>query len=196
MRVLVTAFRPFGGMDRNPSWEAIRHLEGARLGGAELRVAELPVSFEEAPRKLREHALCHSPTAIVLFGLAATRRAISLETIARNRNGDSADEGGATAPGAIEPGAVDSLESALPLARIHAALSREGLPVEWSDDAGGYVCNRVFWEARRHLQPPSGFVHVPGLEALALERLRRAAEIVVGEVVGGVEASDPPVPWA
>jgi pyroglutamyl-peptidase len=47
--------------------------------------------------------------------------------------------------------------------------------VAWSDDAGGFLCNHVFyrareWLERRGLLVPCGFVHLPPLAALALER--------------------------
>lgn len=186
MRLLLTGFRPFGGLRVNPSWEAIRHLGGARRGAVELHVAELPVSYRDAPRELCEHAGRVRPAAIVLLGVATERTCVSLERTARNLSGAAMDEDGLARPGPIEPGASPSLPSALPLAEIHTALGRERLPVDWSDDAGGYLCNRVFWEARRHLAPPSGFVHLPPLEALALDLQRRVVEVVITETVASL----------
>ncbi|MCC6217832.1 MAG: hypothetical protein IT376_23435 [Polyangiaceae bacterium] len=186
MRLLLTGFRPFGGLRINPSWEAIRHLGGGRRGAFELHVAELPVSYRDAPRELCEHVARVGPAAIVLLGVATERACVSLERTARNQSGAAVDEDGVARPGPIEPGAPPALPSALPLAEIHAALARERLPVEWSDDAGGYLCNRVFWEARRHLAPPSGFVHLPPPEALSLELQRRAVELMIVELVAAL----------
>jgi pyroglutamyl-peptidase len=58
------------------------------------------------------------------------------------------------------------LPSTLPLAAIRERLEAESLPVEWSDDAGAYLCNMVFTLSRAHAcdgfaPPVSGFIHVP-----------------------------------
>ena len=60
----------------------------------------------------------------------------------------------------------ETLESRLPLNAIHKELSAAGLPVEWSDDAGGYLCNAVFTlslaRGAEDFHPAmSGFIHVP-----------------------------------
>ena len=60
------------------------------------------------------------------------------------------------------------MASSLPLDAIHEALGRASIPVEWSDDAGGYLCNTVFTLSAAHvcdgLRPVmAGFVHVPPL---------------------------------
>ena len=87
----------------------------------------------------------------------------------------------------------ETLESRLPLNAIHKELSAAGLPVEWSDDAGGYLCNAVFTlslaRGAEDFHPAmSGFIHVPPLRAqegrfmaggrsnLTLPQLVRAAE--------------------
>ena len=48
--VLLTGFAPFGGEDVNPSWEAVRALHGARIGGHRIEARCLPVVFGESVR--------------------------------------------------------------------------------------------------------------------------------------------------
>ena len=60
--------------------------------------------------------------------------------------------------------------STLPLEALHDALEREGLPVEYSLSAGGYLCNAAFYLARHALGAravPCGFVHMPPTPDLA-----------------------------
>lgn len=62
--------------------------------------------------------------------------------------------------------------SSLPLDAIHRALSADGIPAEWSDDAGGYLCNAVFTLSLARAAPGfsprmSGFVHVPLVSPMA-----------------------------
>lgn len=179
-RLLLTAFEPFGGLEVNPSWEAIRPLDGEVWGRTIVRAVRLPVSWTRGPAALLDAIETFRPDAVVMFGVATERRAISLERFAANRCATKrADNDGATREGPIEPG-PERRESTLPLEGIRAAL--DGFPVELSDDAGGYLCNRVFWEARARFAGPAGFVHVPPLEVLPLERVRAAARAVADAV--------------
>ena len=75
-------------------------------------------------------------------------------------------------------------QSTLPLAAMHQALSERGIPVAWSNHAGTYVCNHVFYTARRAMEQagvdrPCGFVHLPpmGEGGLPLATLIDAVEI-------------------
>ena len=66
----------------------------------------------------------------------------------------------------IVAGGPDTFESMLPIQAMRAALEQLGVPVAISDDAGGYVCNHLFYAARyvidsRGLSTRCGFVHVP-----------------------------------
>jgi pyroglutamyl-peptidase len=186
-RLLLTGFEPFGEVAVNPSWECVKDLDGEILGGRVLvRAARLPVSYERGPARLREEIESFRPGAVVMFGVAQKRTAVSLERVAANRC-DAAvkDNDGTARSGPIDPAGPVARESTLPLVRVKRAFELAGVPVEWSDDAGGYLCNRVFWEARARFKGPAGFIHVPPFEAVgeaALKRgVRAAAEAAVFE---------------
>lgn len=181
-RLLLTGFEPFGGMPVNPSWEAVRPLDGEVWGEVVLRAVRLPVSYAKAPGALRDAIETFRPDAVVMFGLAQARNAVALERVARNRSEGTADNEGATASGAIEPGGPATRPSTLPLDRIHRALAEAGIPAGWSDDAGGYLCNRVFWEGCAVAGVPAGFVHLPPFEAIPEGRMREAVRIVADAV--------------
>jgi pyroglutamyl-peptidase len=94
------------------------------------------------------------------------------------------DNDGTVSSGEIDPQGPLALRSGLPVDAIVAALREEEIPAGVSRDAGGYVCNHVFYSLlalleRERPQARGGFVHVPPLEAVPLERLVGAAGIML-----------------
>src|SRR5207244_7406259 len=66
----------------------------------------------------------------------------------------------------IVPDGPESLTATLPLAEMLDALEQCNVNAVISDDAGGYVCNHVFYTARHVIESESlpircGFIHVP-----------------------------------
>jgi pyroglutamyl-peptidase len=170
--ILVTGFEPFRGERVNPSEEVVRALAG-RPG---LRSAVLPVSYRRAEAALSALLEAAPPRALLLLGLAAGD-AIRLERVALNCDASEGpdEDGEARAAAPIAAFGPADYASTLPLAAFAEKLTGLALPVAWSDDAGGFLCNHVFyrareWLERRGLFVPCGFVHLPPLEALALER--------------------------
>jgi pyroglutamyl-peptidase len=170
--ILLTAFEAFGSHRVNPSEQVVRALAGR----AELTTAVLPVSYRRAEVRLRALLEASAPRALLMLGLA-DGSGIRLERSARNLDQAAAcdADGEARMGQPISPGARADYESTLPLEAFAAALARASLPVVWSCDAGGFLCNHAFyraceWLERRALAIPRGFVHLPPLEALALER--------------------------
>lgn len=66
----------------------------------------------------------------------------------------------------------------MPVDAIVVALRAEGVPAGASRDAGGFLCNHVFY-VLMGTGVRGGFVHVPPLEVLPLETLVRAARVIV-----------------
>ena len=171
--MLVTGFEPFGANDVNPSALIAEALDGVVL----------PVSFARASGVLRTVIAERAPELVVCFGLAADRATISVERFAHNFDEtDAIDNEGAGGSGsAIDRAGPLALPSSLPVDAIVAALLAEEIPAAVSRDAGGYLCNHIFYMLMRSLSDGArgGFVHVPPLDVLPLETLVRAAGIVV-----------------
>jgi pyroglutamyl-peptidase len=171
--VLVTGFEPFGENAVNPS-----QLLAEELGGV-----VLPVSYARAAAELRAAVDERKPSLVLCFGLAEKRTAITVERFAHNRDEactvDNDDAGGSGAE--IEPKGPVAYRTRLPVEAIVAALEAEEIPVEISRDAGGYLCNHVFYVLMHTLgrDQLGGFVHVPPLEVLPPERLTHAARVIV-----------------
>jgi pyroglutamyl-peptidase len=192
--LLVTGFEPFGGSTVNPSQQLVEALDG------DVATALLPVSYARAANVLRAAVAEHEPDAVICFGQADGRTGISVERFAHNLDEatttDNDEAPGSGAP--IDPGGPAAYASSLPVDRIVAALRASGIPAAPSRDAGGFLCNHVFYVLMRTLEQRGrdtrgGFVHVPLLPeqaldksaaSMPLETLFRAAEIVIATVRG------------
>lgn len=130
-------------------------------------VKVLPVEFDRCFRVLRPALRKSSPDALICFGLNATASAIELETVARNRN-LLRGRAGKVVHKAIIRNAPTRLATRLPVRSIARALRRGGYRCAYSKDAGGYVCNNLFFHVVHHGCPrgmPCGFIHVPAIGA-------------------------------
>ena len=171
-RVRVTGFEPFPGAPVNPTEWLVRSLTDEppvdHLQHVEaFRAAVLPVDYAAVGPRLSELGREFSPDIAIHFGLADEASGFRLERLARNRfAADRPDNSGALRDAGRVCAGPDTLESGLPLHAIHDRLAEMNLPVEWSDDAGGYLCNTVFMLSRAKAcegfaPAMSGFVHVP-----------------------------------
>lgn len=186
MKVLITGFEPFGGSAVNPSQQLVDALDG------DVAKALLPVSYARAAGALRDAIAEHEPDVVICFGQADGRTGISIERFAHNLDEatttDNDEAPGSGAP--IDPDGPAAYASSLPVDDIVAALRAEGIPAQPSRDAGGFLCNHVFYVLMRTLGQSArgGFVHVPLLPeqaldtdaaSMPLETLVRAAQIIV-----------------
>ncbi|RST87384.1 pyroglutamyl-peptidase I [Aquibium carbonis] len=196
-RVLVTGFEPFPGAPVNPTETLVAALRAeppAFDGVAAFRAEILPVDFDAVGPRLSAIGRDFAPDIAIHFGLANECAGFRLERLARNRFlADRPDNAGVLREAGTVCDGAETFASRLPLEAIHARLAAMGLPVEWSDDAGGYLCNMVFVLSRAHAcegfaPGMSGFVHVPLTGEGAAFRLSDAgllagALAVVGECV-------------
>ncbi|MCB9597113.1 MAG: pyroglutamyl-peptidase I [Sandaracinaceae bacterium] len=162
MRVLVTGFGPFLDNAVNPSDALARELDGRRVEGVRLvACSPLPVVHGRAADRALEAARRHGADAIVAFGLAAGTKRPRVEGVGRNRGaGRHADNAGRIAGGPVVPGAPATRRATLPAAPVRQALFAAGIYSFASDDAGGYVCNDLFYRLL-HAGAPTLFVHIP-----------------------------------
>lgn len=190
-RVLVTGFEPFGGADVNASQKLVEALAAEPPDGLELTTAVLPVVWGRAAEVLRRVLDREQPELVVCFGQADGRAHVEVERFALNVD-EGSDEAGESRRAAIDPGGPVAYRSSLRVDEIVDALRAEGIPAAASRDAGGFLCNHVFYALMDALaERPGvrgGFVHVPLLPEQALERatattplatLVRAARIVL-----------------
>ncbi|MGA8046590.1 MAG: pyroglutamyl-peptidase I [Dermatophilaceae bacterium] len=196
--VLVTGFERFGEHSTNPTEEVVRELPDM-IAGARVVTAVLPVEFGRSAEVALRLVAERSPDAVVLTGLAAGRRAVTLERVAinvRDIAGECADStGAAPRDRAIVEGGPDGIFATLPNRTIVERLLASGIPAELSATAGTFVCNETMYAVLHSLRPlgtaapPAGFVHVPGVDVLSVAELVRALRVVVETVVEATAAA-------
>jgi pyroglutamyl-peptidase len=188
-RVAISGFGPFPGVPRNPSAEivcAVGRMRRFPAAGIVLDSAIFPTIYAEA-RVMLQALIDKKPDAIVMFGVAGKAKHIRIETIARNAASTLHPDHARATPASrklTEAGAAD-FKSRAPAARLRAAARAAGVKAEFSNDAGRYLCNAVFYQAlaaTAALSPPPlvQFVHVPAVKTRAgLLALIRAGEAIV-----------------
>jgi pyroglutamyl-peptidase len=199
LTILVTGFGPFPTAPFNPTGTLVRRLARTRrpaLADVRLVPHVFATSYQAVDRDLPRLIAEHAPDALLMFGLAARRKTVTVETCARNAVSTLlADAGGASAGarGIIARDAaarrfapwVRHLPRSLRIARVPAKLSR---------DAGRYVCNYLCWRAleaaARPPYPLAVFIHVPQVQRTTRPAvLSRSARPTLGDLARAGEAA-------
>lgn len=194
MRILLTAFEPFGGRQRNASAEALLRLQQTYrdFDGLQLDTRMLPVETGRAAEMLR-HAVDDLRPDIVLCLGEAKREALCLETTGYNeRRFRIPDNAGNQFEGTpIIEDAPASYASTLPLDTMMEAVKAVEVPVRLSDDPGRYLCNEALYSLLHHiatnnLAVQAGFLHVPHLPEAAVDETYPS--LPTEDVIKGLEA--------
>lgn len=164
-KVLVTAFEPFDGLKSNSSALTLEKVRN-QWDNTRCFAAELPVTFEDSWRALKQALVLHHPDRVVLLGQAESRQKISVEKLAINwvdaRIPDN--KGQQILDQAIVPQGPAAYFATLPVKSMVEASQSMGVPTELSLTAGSYVCNFVMYMLLHHLEGSKvqgGFVHLP-----------------------------------
>jgi pyroglutamyl-peptidase len=182
MTTLITGFEPFGGSSVNSSQLVVTALDALHEPAVVTDV--LPTSYRRAEARIVDLLRLHQPGTVLILGLARGASGIRLEQVALNLDDcDAADnDGEVRLRQRINQAAPVGYWSSLPLDRMAAAARERGEEVLFSHDAGGFVCNHVFFTAAHLvatelLDSRCGFAHLPAVEE-GEERLSRFVDIV------------------
>lgn len=193
--VLLTGFDPFGGETINPSWEAVRALDGEIVAGRTIRAVQLPTVFGRSLTVLRAALKRFRPDVVICVGQAGGRPQLSLERVAINVDDARIPDNAGKQPvdRAIARDGPAAYFSTLPIKAMRAALADAGVPAEISQTAGTFVCNHVFYGLMHALAATpnvrGGFAHIPflpaqaarhaGAPSLAQEEVTRALRVML-----------------
>ena len=167
--VLLTGFEPFDKAAVNPSWEAVRQLDGVSLSEGVTMVAHcLPCAFATAAETLLQLINELQPAMVIATGLGPGRSDISIERVAINVNDARIPDNLGAQPidTAVVEGGPAAYFSTLPIKGMVKAVRDAGIAASVSQTAGTFVCNQVFYRLQHALAGTgvrSGFIHVPGL---------------------------------
>jgi pyroglutamyl-peptidase len=166
--ILVTGFEPFGGETVNASWEAAQKLEGWRHGNTVAVARLLPCAYDASVKKLVNAIETVRPDALLMTGQAARRAVVCVERFAHNLDDATApdNDGALRRALRISRAAPEWLETMASVRTIASAIKEAGIPARVSRDAGGFVCNHLYFGALQYLSEkrsaiPAVFVHLP-----------------------------------
>ena len=167
--ILLTGFEPFDQDLVNPSWEAVRQLDGVQLGDdVQIVARRLPCAFATAGDYLAQLIAELSPVMVIATGLGPGRSDISIERVAINVNDAHIPDNLGAQPidtaGVV--GGPAAYFTTLPIKAMVKAVREAGLAASVSQTAGTFVCNQVFYRLQHLLAGTavrSGFIHVPAL---------------------------------
>ena len=136
--VLLTGFEPFNGADVNPSWEAVRALDGWSGPGFQVAARELPCVFGRANLALFDAIDALQPDIVIAVGQAGGRNEISVERIAINVDDASIADNAGQQPvdATIVDGGPAAYFGTLPVKAIVRSLRLRGFPAGVSQTAG------------------------------------------------------------
>lgn len=187
--IVVSGFGPFLDVECNPSRELARALRERAPEGVAVHGGELPVSVAEAGAafdRLVDELIAGTPSALLALGVHRGPE-FRLERRARFRlHADRPDNDGRVAAGVeLEPKRDFSTD--LDLERLEEFLREGGAErTMLSDDAGGYVCERVYHAVlarAERLSIPGLFLHVPPVDHVPLDRQLPVVESLVRGLV-------------
>lgn len=170
MKLLLTGFEPFIGIEQNPSQLIVEYLSANPMCEANLTVitAILPVEYEKGAQVMLSLLEEHSPDICLMIGVGGPK--LELERVALNiDDSPKEDNSGVIIRGnRIIADAPEAYFTSLPIVSLKDRLVAKGIKIEVSNHAGAYICNHVYYVATHYsrsnnLNFPTLFLHVPPL---------------------------------
>lgn len=194
MKILLTAFEPFGGDTVNPAQEAVA-LVADEMDGVRIVKVDVPVVFGKAIETVRAAMEREKPDAVLCIGQAGGRVGMTPERVAINvDDGRIPDnEGNQPVDQPIYADGAPAYFATLPVKAMVAAIREAGIPASLSNTAGTYVCNHLMYGVLYHIAKScpgmkGGFMHVPFLHEQVMNR-PGTASLSKADIVRGLEAA-------
>ena len=188
MKLLLTAFEPFGGETINPAQEAVKLLP-EQLGSVTIVKCDVPTVFGKSVEIVTDAIALHRPDAVLCIGQAGGRGSLTPERVAINLNDARIpdNEGNQPVDTVIFADGAPAYFSNLPIKAMTARIREAGLPASVSNTAGTFVCNDTLYSLLHHYAGTKvriGFIHVPylpeqGAPSLPLSETVRALEAAI-----------------
>lgn len=195
MKLLLTAFDPFGGETLNPALEAVKQLPD-RIGGVEIIKLEVPTVFEKSVDTVAAAIRRETPEAVLCIGQAGGRRGLTPERVAINIDDARIpdNEGNQPVDRSIVVGGPAAYFATLPVKAMVQAIRDVGLPADLSNTAGTFVCNHLLYGVLHLLATEypgvrGGFLHVPFLPEQAAARPSPVPSLPLADIVRGIAAA-------
>lgn len=194
MKLLLTAFDPFGGETVNPAQQAVEAVAD-RVGEVEIFKLVVPTVFGRSIDVVAEAIEKHSPDAVLCIGQAGGRPDLTPERIAINIDDARIpdNEGNRPVDEPIRKDGQAAYFSTLPVKAMVEAIRAAGIPASLSNTAGTFVCNHLMYGVLYTLEKKypgvrGGFMHVPFLTSQVQDG-RQYPSMSRESIVRGIEAA-------
>lgn len=193
MKILLTAFDPFGEDKVNPALEAVKIVDTSKID-AEVIKLEVPTVFHKSIEKVQAAMRQHKPDVVLCIGQAGGRFALTPERVAINLDDARIkdNEGNQPVDVAIFPDGAPAYFSNLPIKAMVEYIKEAGLPASVSNTAGTFVCNHLMYGvlytiAKEFPEARGGFMHVPFIPEQVVARNNTPA-MALTDIAKGIEA--------
>lgn len=195
MKLLLTAFDPFGGDAVNPALEAVK-LVADKIGRFEIVKLEVPTVFRKSIERVAQAIEEEKPDAVLCIGQAGGRFEITPERVAINIDDARIKDNEGNQP--IDVKIFEDGENAyfttLPIKAMVEAIREANLPSAVSNTAGTFVCNHLMYGvlytlAKNYPNIKGGFTHVPFIPEQVARRTPVAPYMALEDIKRGLEAA-------
>ena len=193
MKILLTAFDPFGGEDTNPALEAVLKIR-ATIADANIIKLTVPTAFDKSIETVYQAMKKEKPDVVVCIGQAGGRYDITPERIAININDARIPDNLGSSPidTTIFADGQNAYFSNLPVKAMVKAIQEGGLPASLSNTAGTFVCNHLMYGVLYYIDKEfpntrGGFIHVPFLPNQAAKRNSSTPSMSLSCIIQGLE---------
>ena len=195
MKLLLTAFDPFGGDAINPALEAVK-LVADKIGRFDIVKLEVPTVFRKSIDTVAKAIEEEKPDVVLCIGQAGGRFEITPERVAINVDDARIKDNEGNQP--IDIKIFEDGENAyfttLPIKAMVEAIREANLPAAVSNTAGTLVCNHLMYGvlytlAKKYPHIKGGFTHVPFIPAQVARRTPVAPYMALEDIKRGLEAA-------
>lgn len=193
MKILITAFDPFGGDSINPALEAVKLMKD-EIAGAEIIKLMVPTVFKKSIEKTVEAIEKENPDIVLNIGQAGGRFDLTPERVAINIDDARIKDNEGNQP--IDVPIYEDGEGAyfttLPVKAIVKEIKNGGLPSSLSNSAGTFVCNHLMYGVLYYINKnnkniKAGFIHVPFTPEQVVNRPAPAPYMSTEDIAKGLE---------
>jgi pyroglutamyl-peptidase len=195
MKILLTAFDPFGGDKVNPAQEAVK-LIPLQVAGAEILKLEVPTVFHKSIERAAAAIRAQRPDAVLCVGQAGGRFDLTPERVAINVDDARIpdNEGNQPIDQPIFADGAPAYFATLPTKAMVQAIRAAGLPASVSNTAGTFVCNHLMYGvlytlAKEFPGVRGGFIHVPFIPEQVVQRPAPSPYMALADIARGLKAA-------
>lgn len=188
MKILITAFEPFGGLPQNVSEEALNKIS------TKYDKIVLPVSYNRVKETLINKINGSDYDFVICLGQASSIKTINVEKFAINYTRSLIEDNDHELR---ESGKVLEEDNNINITNLNIEKMVKELktpvPINLSVSAGSYICNSAYYVALRLMNGQALFIHLPLYKGQTLENNKyEIADIVdtINDILNYIERNN------